>query len=447
MSPEIAVGWGQRGRQALRLLPRGALPAVLSRGSNAALAFLSTIIIARVLVPSEYGVYSLAVSALGLLALAGQLGFDALTPRSLGIYAHDKDWPHAFSFMRWTTKVVVGASILAYAAATLALTWNPMRWDPAEVLASRILLLGLPFVALLRIERSRLQAFDKTALGLFFELPFWNTLLLASGVLLFLVPALRTSAALAALHALTFAVAFLAAHLALRRQLPPRPARLEPAKVAWARHGASFTVLAVLGFLLNQGDVLLVGTFLSQEDTAHFSVAVRSAGLTLIVLQPLQQVVAPRIAKAWSRGDRAEATRLARRCGQLSLLAGVPMALFFWLGGPFFLQLFGGEYDDALWALRWLSLAQVLYAAAGPGSMVMQMIHEEKASIGLVACIVGAGLPLTALLAWKYGIAGAAAAKVLTLGAASVGACVFLRVRKGIDILPWSPRPPQPTDP
>lgn len=421
------------------LLPRGSFPAVASRGANAALAFLSTLVIARALGASPYGAYSLAVATLGFLVLAAQLGFDSLTPRSLGVYVHNQDWKNAFSFMRWTTRVVLGASVLAYAAASLVLAWNPMGWAPEEVAATRVILLALPFVAMLRIERSRLQAFDKTAVGIFFELPFWNTLLLASGLAVLVVPGLQSSLWMSALHAASFSVAFVGAHFALRRQLPARPPELAPVDRSWMRHGASFTALAAFGFLLNQGDLILVGTLLSQAETGHFSVAVRSAGLTLIVLQPLQQVVAPRIAKAWSRGDRAEASRLARRCGQLSLLAGAGMAAFFWVAGPLFLRLFGAEFaaPEVLWSLRWLALAQLLYVAAGPGSMVLQMIHEETASIWILAAITGVGLPLTAVLAIKFGIAGAAFAKVLTLSSAGFVAYVALRRRQGIDILPW----------
>ena len=79
------------------LLPRGSLWAVLSRGSNAGLAFLSTVLLARILGPEPYGVYALAVTVLGFLALGVLLGLDGLTPRNLGIYVHNKDWPHAFS--------------------------------------------------------------------------------------------------------------------------------------------------------------------------------------------------------------------------------------------------------------------------------------------------------------------------------------------------------------
>lgn len=424
-------------RDIFAFLPRGSLPAVLSRGANAGIAFLSTLVLARVLGPEPYGVYALAVTTLGLLALAAQLGLDALTPRNLGIYVHDKDWPHAFSFLRWTTRVVVVASAIAYGAATLVLLWNPMTWSADQILASRLILLGLPFVALLRLSRARLQAFDKTALGIFYELPLWNTLLLLSGLAAAFIPAFRTSTAMAALHACTFVVAWLGAHFAVQRQLPARPDHLEPTKGAWMRSGAFFTALAGLGFLLQQGDILLVGTLLSPEQTGHFSVAVRSAGLTLIVLGPLQQVVAPRIAKAWSRGDKDETQRLARRCAQLSLLAGIPMVLFFWILGPYFLRLFGPQYDDALWALRWLSLAQVLFVAAGPGGMVLQMIHEERASLFVSLTVVALGLPLTAWMTLQYGIAGAGLAKVLTLFAAGSGAYLTLRLRKGLDILPW----------
>ena len=105
-------------RRVVTFLPAGSFFAVLSRGANAGLAFASTLILARVLGAEPYGVYALAVSVLGLLGLAAQLGLDALTPRNLGIYVNDKDWPHAFSFLRWTTRVSIVASAAAYVVAS-----------------------------------------------------------------------------------------------------------------------------------------------------------------------------------------------------------------------------------------------------------------------------------------------------------------------------------------
>jgi O-antigen/teichoic acid export membrane protein len=425
-------------RAALAWLPRGTTGAVASRAANAALAFLATVVLARALGPSPYGEYALAISVLGLAAIAAQAGLDGLTPRSLGVYVHQGDWPHAFAFLRWTTRAVVAASVLAFAAANAVLSWDPMGWTEGQRLAARFILLGLPFVALLRLERARLQALDRTAEGLFYELPAWNSLVVLSGVLALLLPELRTSAAMAALYAGAFLAAWLGAHWAVRRRLPPRPGRLEPVRPDWLRSGAFFTALAALGFLLSQSGVLLVGTVLTAEETGRFSVAARSAALALVVLQPLQQVVAPRIARAWSAGDAAEAVRLARRAGQLSLLAALGMVGFFWLFGGAFLGLFGEAYGDALWALRWLSLGQLLAVAFGPGAVVLQMVHRERASLAVQATALALGLPLMAWATARAGIEGAALAQMAMAVGASAGCYAALR-RQGLDVLPFRP--------
>ena len=422
--------------KARSMIPRGAVPAVLARISSPGLAFLSTLILARILGPEGYGAYALAVSLLGLLSLSAQLGLVGMTPRNLGVYLHEKDWPHAFAFIRWTTRVVLVMSTVGYGLAAIALAWNPMAWTQDQVAATRVILLAIPFAALLRLSRARLQAMDKTAVGLFFETPFWNTLLVVSGLAAALVPALQTSVAVSALHVACFAVAWLGAHIAVQRNLPPKPARLEAVKVGWLHSGAFFTLLGAVGYVLRQGDLLLVGTFLADETTGHYSVALRSAGLTLLILQPLQQVAAPRIAKAWSRGDRAEVVHLARRNGQLSLVTGIPTVVFFWVFGDFFLSLFGPSYQDALWALRWLSLAQVMYIAIGPGSMVLQMIHDERSSLYVNVASVAVGIPLSIWMMLQYGIAGAGLAKVITLVGAALGSNLILRVRHGLNVSP-----------
>jgi len=51
-------------RRAEPVPERGSFPAVLSRGANAGLGFLSTVLLARILGPEPYGVYALATTVL-----------------------------------------------------------------------------------------------------------------------------------------------------------------------------------------------------------------------------------------------------------------------------------------------------------------------------------------------------------------------------------------------
>lgn len=417
------------------LIPPGSFPAVLSRGTSAILAFASTIVLARLLGPDGYGSYTFAVAFLGLASLIGIIGLDQLTVRELGVAFHEHRMGLARGFLRWSNAVAGTTSILLFVLAQGLLAWNPLEWVPDHVQTARILLLALPVVTFVRLSRGRLQAIDRAPLGIFLELTLWNILLLAgAGLLWFLGRSMPVDAAW--IHVAAITSVLLAAFFAFQRLAPSHD---EPAKIhdGWAKMGVHFAFFALAGFLLMQADVLLVGTIATPEETGAFGVAVRCAGLTLLVLQPLQQILAPRIARAWRRQDADGAASIARKCARLSLLGTAPFLLVYGFVPDLFLRLFGTGFEQAAWSLRFLMLSQVALVLFGPIQMALAMTHKEQWATGLTVAGLVVSLPLAYFLYAPFGITGVAAARIVSVSVIAVGGYMVLR-RSGLDPAPWA---------
>ena len=159
--------------------------------------------------------------------------------------------------------------------------------------------------------------------------------------------------------------------------------------------------------------------------------------LVLIVLGPINQVMGPRLAKAWSSGEPDRAAAIARRAAQLGIVAGAGLLAFFFIFGRFFLSLFGSAYTDAAPTLRILALAQVSLLVLGPGAMALTMSGKERLAALLHAIALVAGLPIGYLLYHSHGIEGMAWGRFAILAAASLLTGALGYKRMGRRINPW----------
>lgn len=418
-------------------LPAGSSGAVLARGSSAGLAFLATIVWARALDPSAFGAYALALAALGVVSSVAMLGIDQLTSRELGILAHQRDWPHFWGHLRWAAKLIATTSVVGGICAAGLLWANPMGWTPASQGAALWMMLALPGAVFLRWTRGCFQAADRTSLGLFWELSFWNGLFVFVGVCIWLsgLPVEATGASWA--YAATITVAALAALASFRRLSWPhaRPSSAHDAK--WIRAGFGFAALAIVGFLLQQADLLVLGAIGTNQEAGLYSIASRSAILVVIVVGPINQVLGPRLAKAWVSDDPTRAAAIATQAAQLSILAGVALLAFYLFFGKFFLLLFGAQYTDAAPVLSVLALSQLSLLLAGPGIMALVMTGGERIAAGVTAIAVMIGIPLAYVFYGLGGIEAMAWARVVSLSFLGLGAGVLAQRRLGARIDPW----------
>lgn len=174
-----------------------------------------------------------------------------------------------------------------------------------------------------------------------------------------------------------------------------------------------------LTFLVQQGDVLVLGAFLSKDDLGMFAIAVIWSRLVLqLVLKLNDQVMVPLYSEAY-RDDKTLIKGKIKTTRTYLLLATLPAVCILVVGGQFLIELlYDPRYYSAGWMLQVLSIGtigSVITATAGTallsfGDSFGFMLFQVARSVVMVICMfVGA---------YYFGvvglISGVAASKIIS---------------------------------
>ena len=89
---------------------------------------------------------------------------------------------------------------------------------------------------------------------------------------------------------------------------------------------------------------------------------------------------APLVARMHAKGEISGLEHGAERIAQATVLASLPIAVFFLVVPGVYLGIFGGALGSGSTALRVLAVGQLFNAAAGPVGSVLIMTGNERAA-------------------------------------------------------------------
>jgi PST family polysaccharide transporter len=399
------------GRDLKRATVRGGAATLAGQGARFALKFVSTVVLARLLTPADFGLVAMVTAVTGFIALFKDMGLSAATVQREHI-------DHAqVSTLFW---VNVAASI-ALAALTVALA-PALAWFYGEPRLTGITIglaagflaggLGVQHQALLR-RRMRFRA-----------LALVEVTATAAGIAVAIVAA-RLGAGCFALVWMQVATGFTSA-AALWLACSWRPGR--PVRGAGVRpmlaFGGHLTAYGLTNYAARNADNLLIGWRWGAADLGVYARAYQ------LLLLPLQQVSAPITAvavPALSRlqGDPARYRSFYLRGVQLLAWATIPgTVLLFVLAEEVVLLLLGEQWRAAVPVFRVLAVSSFLQPITSTAGWVYVSLGQADRMLrfsGLFnALIVAAffvGLP------WgPRGVAMAFAVAVLVLSVPSLAA-------------------------
>ena len=176
----------------------------------------------------------------------------------------------------------------------------------------------------------------------------------------------------------------------------------------WRRVALPMWGSAILFGLVQQFDVVLLGMFLSPEQTGPYFAALRTAALMSLLLVAGNMVAAPLISGFYHGGDDSG---LQRMCGLLIIAIALPTVAglaFIAVFGEWLLGLFDPAFVSAYPLLMILALGFAVTALAGPMPYFLQMVGKEREFL-LISAVVYAGVVASqCILVPLYGAYGAA---------------------------------------
>lgn len=405
------------------------------RFAGLALAFVTNLVLARLLGVEEYGMLVFVLTWVGLLSVVGIFGMDRLLVREVANYRMQASWGHLRGLLRWACTVTASicAAIILIGICLSFGKLTRMHLPAAYMLitASSLLL----FTVMMRVSAAVLQGFHRTARSQLAEL------LIQPGLCIVLVATfavalhgrLMAQQALA-LNAVAAGLGCACAGWLLWRAWSAcvRPMPVQYASKVWLLGVLPLFLVNVLGVVSSQISSLLVGAISGVEALGVFSVADRGAQLVVFPLAVVNLTLAPVFAILFRGGDMVSLQRLVTKSARLVLISAAAIALALILGRHWFLQIFGHGFAAGQSALVILCAGQLVSAAMGSvGTLLAMTGYGREVAVG-VGIGAAANLGLSVLLIPSWGADGAAVAVASSLIIWNVLLAVIVWKRLGI---------------
>jgi O-antigen/teichoic acid export membrane protein len=408
-------------------LAGGAAFGIAAKVAYAGVSYFSLVLAARFLGADDFGRFALATTTIGVISTVAGFGSDNTLLRLLPPLLPD----HPFQARRAVRAVW---SLVAYTACTLTILLAALHRPFAGLLGSPelggvllVLLLSVPFAALLQVVRGASQASGAVVQSVLSTFTLQIVLQAIGFALLLLIAPEGRLVAAGWVFLGAWVLAALIATLWFSSRGPVGFGWLQPGPLpdqSTLRASRDYLFIQLLVNLKSSVVVLVIGRTLAPTDVGIYSAALRTASLVSFVLVGINLVFAPTISALWSRGEKAELERLYRLTVRWALALSIPACLALGFGAKAVLSAFDPAYARGAMALWLLALGQLINAATGSvGYLLMMTGHERVMLWNTVLATVVAGVGAL-IAAGAFGLVGAA-----TIGGIAVGGLNLLLLR------------------
>jgi O-antigen/teichoic acid export membrane protein len=392
----------------------------LLRAMYIGLTFLSTVLLARILGASGYGIYSYALSIATLLAMPIQSGLPSLAMRETaqGIAQNRPDLVKGA--WNWSTRIIFIVSlVIIILIGPVLLIWQGGIND----IRGQTLLLALaliPVIALANLWGAILRGLKEIKMGLLPEL------IIRPGFLLILIISTFFFTTKNPISAPVTMAVYLGASIItlwistkLINKYTPNDIRKAQATTnarGWILSGVTFAFLTGFITLNTQVGTIILGIFKSPDIVGQYRVAVQVATLASFGLQAVNQVVAPRFAELWARNEHRKLQQLVTKSSQIILIFNLILTIIFiLLGKSFFIIVFGDEFKSAYLPLLILLLGQMVNSATGSVGFLLNMTGNEVQTANNTGVAAIINIVISLALVPILGMIGAAIASASSM--------------------------------
>ena len=381
------------------------------------LNYFYAVVLARILGPEQFGLYSLGLGCFALLSVIGLAGLDTAILRFVPALRAQSDGDGVGRSIRAALVLASGLSIV-FAAVLLcgadSIANRLFHNNEASSVLS-VFALSIPFLVVSTVSLAALQAFREVRWRTFVKyvcepvvkvavtlgLVWWGWGLMAA--LLALPVALGLTAVLALLP--------------LRRILPKGS---ESASSNRAYRDVFYYSLPLLGGLIfnalaTRSDVLLLGYWSSMEEVGVYSAAFQTSAIMALMLGTLESIATPFLSESISKNDPREIRSLTGTTLRWTVTGTLPLCIVMVVFAKDIMGLFGSHFETGAICLIILAIGQFFYSATGCSHGMLLWAGHSKLVMwnSLVAAAAQIGLYL--LLIPSYGIIGAAVATAASL--------------------------------
>ena len=415
---------------------RGTLLAFILKIVGSGLAFAFNVAVARLLGAEGSGVYFLAISITAIGSVVGRVGLDNALLRYIATHATLGEWAKVYGIhavgMRLAICISTPLSLLGFFTADwIAIVifnkpelGEPLRWMSLSILPFSVL--NLQAESLKGLKRIRdAMLIQGIGVPLVCLIMIWPLANLAGVVGL-------SWAYLAATLLVAMAGTWLW-HGAARGIESEKSSPL--LKEVWASCKPLY-VIALMNAVLSWAPLLLLGIWATSAEVGIYGAATRLAILVSFLLVTLNNVIAPKFAELYARGDIAAMGQTARRSAAILIVLVGPLFIGLFFFSTEVMQLFGKEFGAGSVMLSVLLLGQLVNVITGSVGFLLMMSGNECSSRDITIGAALLQLVLVLLLAPKMGGLGAAIASATAMAVMNLVTVYVVYKKLGIITIP-----------
>jgi O-antigen/teichoic acid export membrane protein len=413
---------------------RMALATFAIRVGGAALAYLSQIVLARMMGAHDYGIYSVVWTWVVIFGAMACGGFSSSTTRFIPQYIQTGDFDRLRGFLAASRGVALMLASMTAALAIAAVFLLRPHIESYYILPAVVVFLALPMFAFGGVLDGIARSYDWPGLAM---LPTYILRPLAILSVLFLLvwlgePATAMTAAIAAVIA-CWGVA-LYQNMKLNSRLKakvPAGHRKTDLKYWFA---ISMPMLMVDGFLqlITSADVIMVSFWHDPDEVAVYFAASKTLALVHFVYFAIRAASAHRFSAYIHSNDKAGLKDFVRQTTIWTFLPSVAAGVGLLVIAPLLLSLFGKDFSAGFPLIAVLLLGVLARASIGPVDALLNMSGNQKSCAVIYGSTFAVNLILNFLLIPRLGLMGAALATSLSIMFEAV--CLGVTARRKLDV-------------
>lgn len=435
----------------VRELLQGTFSAFLNRSLGMVTGFLLTIVLARILGPRDFGIFTLASTCAVVAMTVGRFGLDNALLKFASAAVAKQNWNETAAVFKLSILIVFASSAaatacLAILAPVLAtrLFAEPQLTDPIRIMALTV----VPG-ALLFLYGEFFRAFKMSGRASLVQsiLPPTASFVIL-GIATVLIGSDITPSGIAWISAAAAGGNILLALVLKWHFIPHARGRQGHFKVAKLLR-TSFPLLwvAIMSLVFGATDTIMLGIWTAPDQVAQYGAASKLATLVSFPLVAVNTIAAPKLAGLYAGNDLPAVNTVARMAVVIAIVLSLPVALFYWAKPELALMLFGTGFLPAAGALMLLTAGQFINAATGPVGNLLMLTGHEKLMRNNISGAAVLNIILNVLLIPNFGISGAAGATAISLAIMNLVSLLLANRFVGVSPFPISRRKRESTSP
>lgn len=405
--------------KALKTVTKGAgivfVGIIFGRG----IGYFYRMLVARYLGPFDYGLLSLGLDVLNILAPIAILGLPVGITRYVAFYKGKQDLQRIKGVFVTSYKIIL-ISGLSFAITLFLLSdWiSSTIFKTIELsLILKIFAIGAPFSILTTITVAGICSFKQMKYKVYVN-DIFQKLFILTGIILSIFLGFGIIGV-----TLTYTVGFIGAFLLAFYFLETKLFPLIKSKVkaiSISKELLSFSgplmFAAILWVIMGRIDTLMLGYFINPVQVGIYHAAFPTAILLLVVLTSTEMIFMPVAAELYAKNLLEELWSIFRVVTKWMFAISLPIFLIMIFFSETILRiLFGAEYTSGAIVLSILAVGYFIASLVGPTGAMLLTIGKTKILLANNIIVLGIDIILNLYLIPIYGIIGAAIATAISI--------------------------------